>query len=142
MERISHEACDQAGRLGLGRRRGGLGGAAHAGRRAGEGVEHRLDLDVVGVVGVEVEAVPGRLESALAAAVAPVVTGGVSAEAVAASSVLKHAAHVLRPPRWRCHVAWRPRRMGNGLAVNNLTSSGAHFRRLQVRGPNWHMPTS
>ena len=57
-------------------------------------------------------------------------------------SVLKRAAHVLRPPRWRCHVPWRPRRMGNGPAVNNLTSSGAHFSRLQVRGPNWHRPTS
>ena len=104
----AHETRDEVGRpgrLGLGRRRGGLGGAAHAGRRAGEGVEHRLDLDVVGVVGVEVEAVPGRLKSALAAAVAPVVTGGVSAEAMAASSVLKRAAHVLRPPRWRCHIA-------------------------------------
>lgn len=44
----AHEARDEAGRpgrLGLGRRRGGLGGPAlHAARPAGEGVEHRLDL--------------------------------------------------------------------------------------------------
>jgi len=44
--------------------------------------------------------------------------------------VLKRAAHVLRPPRWCCHVVWRPRRMGNWSAVNNLTSSGIHFPRL------------
>jgi len=55
---------------------------------------------------------------------------------------LKRAAHVLRPPRWHCHAAWRPRRMGNGPAVNNLTSSGVYFPRLQVHGPDWHGTTS
>ena len=55
---------------------------------------------------------------------------------------LKRAAHVLRPPRWHCHIAWRPRRMGNGPTVNNLTSSGVYFPCLQICGPDWHRPTS
>jgi hypothetical protein len=42
--------------------------------------------------------------------------------------------HVLRLPRWHCHVTWRPGQKGDGPAVNNLTSLGATFLSLQVRG--------